>query len=600
MLSDSRPSGRPLLHRARHTSVHLLVLALLTLPTLAWAQCQRQALDIPVKLLHRRPIVHLSIEGRELPMLLDTGAFFSMLLPSTAAQLKLPLGPLPQGFTVHGYTGEIETRLTRVKELDFHGLALKNIEFLVGGNELGAGIMGILGRNILGAADMEYDLGKGVMRMFFHTGDCSKTHPVYWTQDAPVIEADLEWGRTDRPLRTRARINGSRVTVLMDTGAPRTALTLRAANRAGVPRAEMVEQGRASGAGAGSASSWIAPIDNFEMGGQKISRLRISVDAVSKRDFDLLLGLDYFLAHRIYVSRAHEKLYATWNGGAVFSTGPLGDGDPLEAHAPESPADDADALARQAAAISTRGDHRRALELLDRAIELAPDSPEHLLTRARVLLSQRSVSRALQDLNQALKRQAGLHEARLLRAQIHGASAQRDAALADLLSLDEALPTEAQARFAMANLYAEFGRLPEALKQWAHWLASRDSDQARLTVLNNRCWLRARMNQELDLALKDCEAAVALDRQMASHWDSLGWLQLRRQETKQALRAFDKAIEQSDKLAWAYYGRALAQRRLGDEAAASADLAKARSLRPDIDALVTRAGFGALAEISAQ
>ncbi len=594
MLSNHGADARPSLRTAGRFVTRMLASALLALPVLGWAQCQRQALDIPVKLVHHRPIVTLSVEGRELPMLLDTGAFFSMLMPATAAQLKLPLGPLPAGLRLQGYTGEIEAQLTRVKAVDFHGLALKNMEFIVGGNELGAGIMGILGRNFLGATDVEYDLGKGLMRLHFLQGDCRKLQPVYWAQDVPVIEAELEWSHSDKPLRTRARVNGSRITVLMDTGAPTTALSLRAANRAGIARNDMVEKGRAGGAGAGLVSSWRAPVESFELGGQKISHLRLQVDATRLHDIDLLLGLDYFLAHRIYVSREQEKLYATWNGGAVFGTGPVAPENEAAAHASAAPDDDADALARQAAALGTRGDAQRALQLLNRAVELAPANPEYRLARARVLVRQRAAQAAQQDLDQALTLQPGLHDARLLRAQLHRAMGARELALADLRALDQALPAEAQERLGMADLFADFDQLPDALRQWTQWLASRDSDQDRLRVLNNRCWLRTRLNQELELALKDCQAAVAQDRKSASYWDSLGWLQLRRQDAAQALKAFDRAIEHNDKHAWSHYGRAVALRRLGDEAAAQTALAKARDLRATIETEIHKAGFGDL------
>ena len=48
---------------------------------------------------------------------------------------------------------------------------------------------------------------------------------------------------------------------------------------------------------------------------------------------------------------------------------------------------------------------------------------------------------------------------------------------------------------------------------------------------------------------------------------------------------------QLGKAPFSYYGRALASQRSGDAAAAEADLATARALRPSIDAEVHKAGF---------
>ena len=44
------------------------------------------------------------------------------------------------------------------------------------------------------------------------------------------------------------------------------------------------------------------------------------------RDPDMLLGIDYFLSHRLYVSRSQRRIYATWNGGRVFRRNGSGNG----------------------------------------------------------------------------------------------------------------------------------------------------------------------------------------------------------------------------------------------------------------------------------
>src|SRR4029453_19609646 len=93
---------------------------------------------------------------------------------------------------VDGYTGPIDVRMTSVRRVGLVGAEVSNVEFLVGGNELGAGIMGILGRNILSVADTEYDLAHGVVRLSVPKGDCDKTDFAYWAGQAPVVVVPLE------------------------------------------------------------------------------------------------------------------------------------------------------------------------------------------------------------------------------------------------------------------------------------------------------------------------------------------------------------------------------------------------------------------------
>ena len=94
-------------------------------------------MEIPVRIVDHRPVATLTLNGTEVPMLVDSGAFFSFLTESTATQLKLPLRRLPEDVQIWGHTGRVQARLTRVEKVGLLGAQLKNIEFAVGGNELG-------------------------------------------------------------------------------------------------------------------------------------------------------------------------------------------------------------------------------------------------------------------------------------------------------------------------------------------------------------------------------------------------------------------------------------------------------------------------------
>lgn len=578
----------------------LLAAALSAAP--AWGECRLSKLEIPVRIVNHRPVGTLNLNGTEVDMLIDSGAFYSFLTPSLAAQLKLRLRSLPDGLRIYGYTGAMEARLTRVEKVNFQGTALNNIEFIVGGNELGSGIQGILGRNFLAMADAEYDLAHGVVRLMFPKGDCDKTVFAYWAGEAPIIMAPLETDvrGADTAIRVVARINDREVRAMLDTGAPHTALTLRAAKRAGVKEADLKEIGRVGGVGQGRVRAWTGQIESFELGGEKISNNQLGVDDARDADDDMLLGLDYFLSHRIYVSRLQRKLYATWNGGPVFARGAaVGAYDTRYAALPsEIAADDAGALARRGAAAAARGDYPKALQDLDRACELEPGAEAHFLARARVHLAMRQFSKAQADLDTALRLHPALDEALAIRASLRTARGDREGALADLSALDAALPPTSHLRAGMADAYVSLELTAEALRQWELWMPSHRSDTALPNVLNNRCWLRVRLNLDIPLALDDCKQAVGLDGGSPAYRDSLGWAYLRADDPARAVKAFDAAIEIKP-LPFSLYGRALAQQRLGKTEAAQRDLEAARKQRPRIDADVRREGLPAVADAPA-
>ena len=596
-MKQSNDSGAPGRGRGvwRQASSALLLALLSIGAASAWAGCAIKQMEIPVRIVDWRPVATLTLNGTKVPMLVDSGAFFSMLSAATAEQLKLRLRNLPPGFRIQGHTGQIEAKLARVEKVGLLGAELPNLEFLVGGNELGAGIMGILGRNILSAADTEYDLAHGVVRLSFPEGDCDKTNFAHWAGEAPVVVVPLEYEkhRGDTAIRMNIGINGVQTLAVLDTGAPRTVLTLKAARRAGIEERDMTPQGRSGGAGEGRVRSWTGRVAMFELGGEKIANNRLSIDDTDSGDYGMLVGLDYFLSHRIYVSRLQRKVYVTWNGGPVFALGraTTGDYDAQYAALPKDVAkDDADALARRGAAAIAAGNYPRALEDLNRACELAPGVADYFFARARVHLAMRQSAPALADLDEALRLDPALAEARLRRAKVREALADRPGAGADLAQLDAALPPSSHLRADMADLHARFGQTAEALRQYDLWVKTHQKDARLAGVLNGRCWLRARLNIDLPLALEDCKEAVDRDHGEASYHDSLGWTYLRLGDAARAKKAFDGAIKLKD-LSFSLYGRGLAQLRLNDTAGGERDLAAARKLQPRIDEEVRKEGF---------
>ncbi|MBB4842863.1 putative aspartyl protease/Tfp pilus assembly protein PilF [Paucibacter oligotrophus] len=560
----------------------------------AWAGCQLSQMEIPVRIVDHRPIATLSINGSKVPMLVDSGAFFSMLAPATAEQLNLPLRSLPAGLRIEGHTGRIEAKLTRVAKLGLLDAELPNVEFIVGGNELGAGIMGILGRNILSMADVEYDLAHGAVRLSFPEGDCERNNFAHWAGEAPVVVLPLEGrGHNDTAIRVDATINGSRTQALLDTGAPVTALTIRAARRAGIEDSDMTLFGRVGGAGDGRRNSWLANIGQIDLGGEKISGNRLQIDDVASSSYGILLGLDYFLSHRIYVSRLQNKVYITWNGGPIFGQA-RAQPDQYDAKYAAIPAevakDDADALARRGSAFLAAGNHEPALNDLTRAIELAPESAEYRYLRARVYLATGKLPAARSDLDEALRLDDSHAQARFRRASLRMAMDDMPGMHADLNRLDEDLPKSANLRGDMAMLYASRLQVAEALKQFELWLNSHTRDMRSASLLNSRCWMRTRLNIELPLALQDCKAAVDRDEGSPEYLDSLAWTYLRLNDAAQAKKAFDAAIKLKPR-PLSLYGRGLAKAGLRDGSGAELDFEAARKLSPQIEQELRKLGF---------
>jgi tetratricopeptide (TPR) repeat protein/predicted aspartyl protease len=580
-----------------------VALALAASPAAGATECRIGSLELPVTMLGTRAIATVGINGTDVPMMVDTGAFFSFLTPAAAEQLRLPVAHAAYGLRVRGLTGEVETGTTTVKQLHLVRGDVPDVEFLVGGNEPGAGAMGVIGRNLLAFGDAEYDLSHGVIRLVLPRGDCADMDTAYWAGTTPVSTLDLLRDKTRKTPAIRAvvKINGLKVKALFDSGAT-TLISLDAAHRAGIADADMTPAGDIGGAGRGRVKSWTAPVQRVEIGGETIENNRLRIADIDG-DNEMLLGIDFFLSHHLYVSRGRHRMDFTYNGGPVFELSKL---PPPERAASAAAADvaadetlDASGYARRGAASAARHDFAHALQDLDRACALAPQDAANFTRRGVVHEALRQHELALADFDHALELDPGQHEARIDRASRRVERGDRDGAIADLETLDRMLAPQAPLRLRVAGLYVRLDLMDRALPQWDRWIAAHREDEGLPEVLNARCRARAMLAVDLDKAVADCDEAVDRRDGNASFVDSRGWLRLRRGELRKAIADFDRALRLKPDEAWSLYGRGQARIRQGEAGPGNADVAAARRLAPDIDERAGRYGFAAPVAASA-
>ena len=133
---------------------------------------------------------------------------------------------------------------------------------------------------------------------------------------------DISYTTPLRPHTTgTATINGAKITVMFDTGAWNSVLSMKAAARAGVKpdTPGVVEAGYSSGIGRGRVKSYIAPFSSFKIGdGEEIKNARLRIADIDLDEGDMLLGADFFLSHHVFVANSQHRLYLTYNGGPGF------------------------------------------------------------------------------------------------------------------------------------------------------------------------------------------------------------------------------------------------------------------------------------------
>ncbi|MBV9541921.1 MAG: tetratricopeptide repeat protein, partial [Alphaproteobacteria bacterium] len=173
-------------------------------------------------------------------------------------------------------------------------------------------------------------------------------------------------------------------------------------------------------------------------------------------------------------------------------------------------------------------DSENALAAVDRAVQLEPGNAAYVGARGILHLDRNEVQEALQDLTRSL----------------------------------ELRPNVVQMLMARGAAYSGLGQSANALKDLDEALSMEPTNPG---ALNARCWVRASLKQEFDLALADCNAAIATTPH-AAMYDTRAFLHLQFGHYAAAIADYDQALRIQDRYAPSLFGRGVAKIRSGDTA----------------------------------
>jgi len=493
----------------------LLLLAPAIVPAAEPAKCKLVRIaEWPVSLQNGLPIIEGRINGKPVGVLLDTGAYASLITKPSAEKLDLLTRATPE--VVIGVGGRSQVLMTRLEELTIAGSTRKGLRVRVGGERAIPGVDFILGDDFFRVVDMEFDYAKGVIRLW-QAIDCHGQSLAYWG-GAHQLPIEGE-GKIVLPVK----VNGRDAHALLDSGASASAVSLPFAERVGirVGGPEIAPGGCTTGLGADAVRQWIARFDSIEVGNQVIrdARLRIA-DYMPELAYgsrvmpEVILGTDFLKAHRVYVSRSQRKAYFTYQGGLIFPSTPHLDCDEesfgkgageLRAAYDRAIAQnprDVQALVRRGSLRWREGAAKEALPDLDAAIRIEPANAYALVTRASVRQSLQDYHGALADSEAAIangmRRAEVFHMRGGLRRSLEdypGAIEEYDRAL----ELDPRYLPSLRVR---GRYNYHLGRLESAEKDYASAMAIRPSglDAIWLSLIRTRRGLDGKPVLEQELA----------------------------------------------------------------------------------------------------
>src|SRR6202012_165888 len=244
-----------------------------------------QMATLPVTMIGARPTIPVTINGKAVRFIVDSGSFVSALTPGFVASAGIHTEAQSR-YSMNGISGGGELRTGRVKDFGLAGVVFHHVNLAVIGVD-DSSVAGLIGQDILSKVDVEYDFGDGVMRLL-RPRDCGNGGLAYWAKtSAKVVSLHPTEGGITHPIVTDAAINNQHMTVVMDTGANRSTVGLAAAARAGLtpqmPGAERVA--KLTGITGAAVDDWITPVEDFTLGTEDIHHTRIRIGGLQGPGF---------------------------------------------------------------------------------------------------------------------------------------------------------------------------------------------------------------------------------------------------------------------------------------------------------------------------
>ena len=304
-------------------------------PAAASADCKLlQLAEFHVDPHRRSPIVEGTINRKPVKVLFDTGSF-TMMPASEALRLGMVLQPLIT--KAYGVGGQSDVYSTQIRELKLGGFTKDDLALLVAGDRSGhTDVSLVLGDDFFSQVDTEFDLPHNAVRLFQPQG-CAPPQLVYWGAAAYSQAPLLPWRRENPTAASEAFVNGHRVLAEFDTGSFDSLIDRATASSLSGRPAEAPDAREVHGFKSRGEASEIADFDSFALGDEKVGHVRLRVldllgdlghDVTDTRipvragDEDaaaMLIGADFFHAHRVFFDVQDRLVLFTYQGGPVFT-----------------------------------------------------------------------------------------------------------------------------------------------------------------------------------------------------------------------------------------------------------------------------------------
>lgn len=222
------------------------------------------------------------------------------------------------------------------------------------------------------------------------------------------------------------------------------------------------------------------------------------------------------------------------------------------------------------------------------ALKIDPDYMNAVDGRAAAYRQKHDYADAVAACNDAIKRDPQNTLALDCRATTYDAEGDYAAAIADYDQAIDIEPDHAWLYLSRSSVHVDAGEGAAAIADADKGLALEPGDP---TALNTACWARALANTALPDALSDCQRSLAVRPHDGATLDSIAMVYFRMGRPRDAVASYSAALAADTTLTPSRFMRGVVERRLGDAAAADADIAAAKKADPAVGALFAKYGL---------
>jgi predicted aspartyl protease len=301
----------------------LVLLAVAALPLITLAACAsdpaplapgtcevRKLSELPVTLVGRLPVVPVRIDGIEARMVLDTGADRLLVTEAALPRLHLSADRHRPGFS-RGVNGTTSSFAASVERLILGSVDLGHRDADILPFVWPTGIVppdGFLAGGILFIFDLDIDIPHRRVTLYYPRICPDGAAP--WPVPSTALEAEPTMAGHAH-LAVKATLEGREVSATIDTGAEISLVSRRTAALVGVDDAALAKDAAITTLGFGTTprTARLHRFNELRVGGELLIGRVMAVADIPDGAGDMLLGEDWLLGHRIWLSFASRRVY---------------------------------------------------------------------------------------------------------------------------------------------------------------------------------------------------------------------------------------------------------------------------------------------------